>query len=249
MIKDRYFKKGYNQNNKSIKLNNLPFDIFKKMVPSSKEFVDKQFLLLKEELTPKELKLNFSHYVQLLHDQIYADFLKIQKTGFNKAFSDDLESGELSFEKFDKFFLSLSQSRKVRSGGVFELIIENLLKFLEYPLDTQKKIDNKKVDFVLPSLDFYKKNPLNTVLLSAKRTTRERWKQVVPEVSQSNQFYLATIDKKITSDQLKEMEKYRVFVINTLQNIDSFSHYKEAANMVSFEHFLDFTLDHQRRTW
>ena len=86
-------------------MNNLPFDIFKKMVPSSKEFVDKQFLLLKEELTPKELKLNFLHFVQLLHDQIYADFLKIQKTGFNKAFADDLESGELSFEKFDKFFL------------------------------------------------------------------------------------------------------------------------------------------------
>ena len=71
-----------------------------------------------------ELKINFSHYVQLLHDQIYTDFLKIQKDGFNKAFSDDLESGELSFEKFDKFFLSLSQSRRVRSGGVFELIIE-----------------------------------------------------------------------------------------------------------------------------
>ena len=212
------------------------------MVPSSKEVVDKHFLRLKEELTSNELKINFSHYVQLLHDQIYTDFLKIQKDGFNKAFSDDLESGELSFEKFDKFFLSLSQSRRVRSGGVFELIIENLLKFLEYPIDTQKKIDNKRVDFVLPSVDFYKKNPLNTVLLSAKRTTRERWKQVVPEVSQS-------IDKQITSDQLKEMEKHRVFVINTLQNIDSIDHYKNAANMVSFEHFLDFTLDHQKRTW
>ena len=79
------------------------------MVPSSKEVVDKHFLRLKEELTSNELKINFSHYVQLLHDQIYTDFLKIQKDGFNKAFSDDLESGELSFEKFDKFFLSLSQ--------------------------------------------------------------------------------------------------------------------------------------------
>ena len=79
------------------------------MVPSSKEVVDKHFLRFKEELTSNELKINFSHYVQLLHDQIYTDFLKIQKDGFNKAFSDDLESGELSFEKFDKFFLSLSQ--------------------------------------------------------------------------------------------------------------------------------------------
>ena len=230
-------------------MNNLPFDIFKKMVPSSKEVVEKHFLLLKEVLKSDELKKNFSYYVQLLHDQVYKDFLEIQKDGFNKAFSDDLERGELSFEKFDKFFLSLSQSRKVRSGGVFELIIENLLKFLEYPIDTQKKIDNKRVDFILPSVEFYEQNPLNTVLLSAKRTTRERWKQVVPEVSQSNQFFLATIDKQITSEQLKEMQKHRVFIINTKQNINSIDHYKTAANMVSFEYFIDFTLDHQKKTW
>ena len=230
-------------------MNNLPFDIFKKMVPSSREVVDKHFLPLQEVLKSDELKKNFSYYVQLLHDQVYSDFLEIQKDGFNKAFSDDLERGELSFEKFDKFFLSLSQSRKVRSGGVFELIIENLLKFLEYPIDTQKKIDNKRVDFVLPSVEFYKKNPLNTVLLSAKRTTRERWKQVVPEVSQANQFFLATIDKQITGEQLKEMQKHRVFIINTSQNINSIEHYKNAANMVSFEYFIDFTLDHQKKTW
>ena len=180
---------------------------------------------------------------------MYTDFLEIQKDGFNQAFSEDLERGELSFEKFDKFFLSLSQSRKVRSGGVFELIIENLLKFLEYPIDTQKKIDNKRVDFILPSVEFYENNPLNTVLLSAKRTTRERWKQVVPEVSQSNQFFLATIDKQITSEQLKEMQKHRVFIINTKENINSIDHYKNAANMVSFEYFIDFTLDHQKKTW
>ena len=219
------------------------------MVPSSKEVVEKHFLSLKEVLKSDELKKNFSFYVQLLHDQVYTDFLEIQKDGFNQAFSEDLERGELSFEKFDKFFLSLSQSRKVRSGGVFELIIENLLKFLEYPIDTQKKIDNKRVDFILPSVEFYENNPLNTVLLSAKRTTRERWKQVVPEVSQSNQFFLATIDKQITSEQLNEMQKHRVFIINTKENINSIDHYKNAANMVSFEYFIDFTLDHQKKTW
>ncbi len=134
------------------------------MAPSIRETVCKHFSKIETELSIDDLRKNFSYYVQLLHDQIYEDFLVLQDKAFNKAFSEEIKlKEELSFEKFDKFFLSLSQSRRVRSGGVFEIIIEKLLNHLSYPLDIQKKIGKKKVDFVLPSIDFFQNDPLNSI--------------------------------------------------------------------------------------
>ena len=226
-----------------------PFSVFQKMVPSTKEVVDIHFSKLKSQIDINDFKNNFSFHFQFLHDQIYKEFLILQSKAFNKAFENDLYHKELSFERFDSFFLSLSNSRKVRSGAVFEKILERMLTHLSYPLDIQKKVDNKKVDFVLPSINFYNNDPLNSILLSAKRTLRERWKQVVPEANKSNLFFLATIDEDITADQLKEMQKHRVFIVNTKKNINYISHYKEANNMISFEHFIDFYLDHQMKSW
>lgn len=220
------------------------------MAPSIRETVCKHFSKIETELSIDDLRKNFSYYVQLLHDQIYEDFLVLQDKAFNKAFSEEINlKEELSFEKFDKFFLSLSQSRRVRSGGVFEIIIEKLLNHLSYPLDIQKKIGKKKVDFVLPSIDFFQNDPLNSILLSAKRTFRERWYQVAIESNLSNTFFLATIDPNITQDQLDEIQNAGIYVVNTKHNIDSIMHYQTSSNVMSYEYFIFRHLDHQLKIW
>ena len=228
---------------------NKPFDVFKEMMPSSAKFVEKYILELN---TPHDkLKTNFSHYLDEIQNKIYVEYLSLEEQAFNKAIQDGLfgDKDSLSMEKLKSFFLSVSQSRKSRAGKVFELIIENLLKYLNYPIDTQKKIQNLKIDFILPSRKYYDIDPLGTILLSAKRTFRERWKQVVSEADQSNTFFLATIDKDITKIQLNEIQNSGIYVINTEKNINSIMHYKNSKNVISYEHFIDFHLDHQIKNW
>ena len=72
------------------------------------------------------------------------------------------------FKVFDKFYLSLAQSRKARAGKTFESTHNSLFKMLKYPFDEQIVIDGKP-DFLMPSAEHYRKNPMECIIFTAKR--------------------------------------------------------------------------------
>ena len=107
------------------------------------------------------------------------------------------------YEHLRQMFLSISQSRKARGGKDFELQIGALLDLIEVPF--QKKKRTHRVDFMIPSDDAFEKNRSRALIVSAKRTLRERWREVVEELysMRAPNVYLATADEDVAESHVK----------------------------------------------
>ena len=151
-----------------------------------------------------------------------------------------------SFRTFDRFFLSLAQSRKSRAGKGFEDIHNALFSRLGYPFTAQAVI-NGKPDFIMPSVDYYRKNPMDSIIFTAKRTLRERWRQIVTEGTRGLGFYLATIDTSVSAEQLSEMMRHRIYMVIP-ENLKT-ENYNGFENVISFREFFRDHLDPRMDIW
>ena len=219
-------------------------------------------IVTSNNLTINQIKNNFDTIINNIEKEAYRLYLICEEIYGKEVFSAFIEYLNRSrrinsilelqdslgeyFYSFDKFFLSLSQSRKARSGKTFESITNNLFKSLNYPFDEQIVI-NGKPDFLMPSESHYRKNPMDCIIFTTKRTLRERWRQIVTEGTRGLGFYLATIDEKISSIALEEMLKHRIYIVcpQELRN----KCYNDAINVLSFYQFFKDHLDPAMKRW
>ncbi|SRR5258708_8520568 len=209
-----------------------------------------------------QIKENFDNLLEETEKEAYKVYL-----GFEKSYGEEvfkvfveqlIQSGEISelnqlgtilgqyFRVFDKFYLSLAQSRKSRAGHSFENIHNALFKELGYPFDEQRVI-NGKPDFILPSYAHFKANPIDCIIFTAKRTLRERWRQITTEGTRGLGFFLATIDDALTSTQLTEMHHNRIYIVCP-ENIKT-AKYGDKVNVLSFKEFFLDHLDPAMERW
>lgn len=210
----------------------------------------------------EQVKENFDALLQATEKEAYRIYLEYEReygSKVLKAFVEDLiQTGELSdlskaggvlcnyFTLFDRFFLSLAQSRKSRAGKSFEDIHNSLFKRLGYRFDEQRVI-NGKPDFLMPYFEHYQKNPMDCIIFTSKRTLRERWRQIVTEGTRGLGFFLATIDEDVTNAQLDEMRKNRIYLVCPNQIIEN--RYKGVVNVLSFTQFFKDYLDPAMERW
>jgi len=123
-----------------------------------------------------------------------------------------------------------------------------LFKKLQYPFDPQPEIDGNP-DFVFPSVSLYKKNAQDAIVFTAKRTLRERGRQIVTEGAKGLGFFLATIDEGVSKAQIGEMKSARIQLVVPSRLKESVRQYSAAANVVTFEDFLEDHLDPKMTKW
>lgn len=152
------------------------------------------------------------------------------------------------FNTLRDFYKSISQSRASRAGGSLQNHIAFILDSLRYPYEVQKII-NGKPDFILPSANLYYTTPGECVLLTAKRTLRERWRQIITEGFKSPQYFLVTIDEKQSSDSLKEMAGHRIYLVVPERIKQSVSVYGTSGNVISVRAFFEDYLDPAMIRW
>ncbi|WP_419252442.1 type II restriction endonuclease [Caulobacter sp. ErkDOM-YI] len=118
--------------------------------------------------------------------------------------------------EIDRIMLSASQQRKSRAGYSFEHHIEAMLEAGSIPFAKQVVIEaRKRPDFVLPSLAHLRgelEGPARGLILSAKTTLRERWKQVEREMGASD-LYLATVDETIAANAIEDMATMNITLV------------------------------------
>lgn len=116
----------------------------------------------------------------------------------------------------DALMLSASQQRRSRAGYSFEHHIEAMLIAGGLPFEKQVVIEAKKrPDFVMPSLKHLRRPATGReagLILSAKTTLRERWKQVQSEMGDSDLF-LATVDETIASNAIEDMAEMGITLV------------------------------------
>lgn len=209
-----------------------------------------------------QIKENFDDLLEETEKEayrIYRGFEKSYGEEIFKAFANEVvKSGEISnmdqlgcllgnyFSVLDSFYMSLAQSRKTRAGHSFENIHNALFKELQYPFDEQRVI-NGKPDFIMPSYDHFMANSIDCIIFTAKRTLRERWRQIVTEGNRGLGFFLATIDDKVSTSQLQEMHRSRIYLVCP-QNIKT-AKYNDVMNVLSFKQFFKDHLDPAMERW
>lgn len=216
-----------------------------KTIPSANEIVNEAFKevgLTSTTKPPEEILLNFNNNLKSVfehtlivleryEEKTYGQILKelcrqrreeiksIIKTTSNKNSQDEIdcigEVLEVLSPDLWHVFLSRSQSRKSRGGADFQHQIAKLLKLADVPFEQEER--KYRVDFMIPSSDAFKKDKTRTILLSAKRTLRERWREVVEELynTRSPNVYLATADflKDISQQTVDQIKKYNVHLL------------------------------------
>jgi hypothetical protein len=155
-----------------------------------------------------------------------------------------------SFPLIDKILLSASQTRKSRAGRSFECHIETMLRDGGVPHEVQVVMATKRrPDFVLPGFKLYNRKDRehkDALILSAKTTLRERWKQVEGEMKNCD-LYLATVDDKIAESAIQSMQASGIkLVVPESLKKSKVTAYEQQDNVVSFKTFFHEHLEKMR---
>ena len=212
--------------------------------PYDTEFIKDNFSSLVSDLQLAA----YGYYLQAEREacgDVLASYVKSHTNGDSVV--DALQSLQESFFVFDRFFLSLTQSRRQRAGASFEEVVQTLFRALGYPYTPQPEFSGSRPDFVLPSLSHYDAFAADCMIFTCKRTLRERWRQVVTEGLTGQAFYLATIDEGISRPELAKMKDRSVIVVVPKLIKEKF--YGDQLNVISFENFFDHHLDPAVSRW
>lgn len=153
----------------------------------------------------------------------------------------------------DALMLSASQQRKSRAGYSYEHHIEAMLIAGSIPFEKQVVIESKKrPDFILPSLKFVnsgKRGADTGLILSAKTTLRERWKQVERE-KKDRRLFLTTVDENIAGNAIEDMASIDVYLVIPESLIKSKeTEYGGHRNVISFKDFCEVHLKPHISNW
>jgi hypothetical protein len=150
-------------------------------------------------------------------------------------------------DELARLFMHLGQSRRSKAGRTFETNLRGLFRRLDYPFDEGPMI-NGKPDFLMPGKKLFGVNPAECIIFTAKRTLRERWRQITTE-GKHFRLFLATIDEKVSENQLGEMLKQQVYLVIPKKKIEDNAAYRGAKNVISFEEFFRDFLDPAVKRW
>jgi hypothetical protein len=207
-------------------------------------------LLSQTQLTPSDIRARFDDLIGELEQEVYRLYRADEQIYTQRALQTffrhcAIHEGITTVEglietigesngALDAFYLSLAQSRKARAGSTFEDINRLLFRRVDVPFDEQPQIDGRP-DFVMPSAAHYRRNAMDCLIFTAKRTLRERWRQIVTEGARGYGFFLATLDDKISAQQIEAMRNNRVFIVcpTTLKR----AKYSEQVNVLSYSEF------------
>jgi hypothetical protein len=154
-----------------------------------------------------------------------------------------------NYPKIDAIFLSASQQRKTRAGRSFEHHIGAALTCGRIRFIEQAVTGGRRPDFVMPDLNQlhnHKRVREHALVLAAKTTLRERWKQVSSERLNCDVF-LATVDDRVAATSIKEMADadIRLIVPESLKASKETWYYGQT-NVLSFREFFDDSIRKQR---
>jgi len=173
------------------------------------------------------------------------DIVRILATGNQSLVSSVVRN----FAALNASFLSASQHRKSRAGRSFEHHIGRLLTDGNVSFEEQVITGGRRPDFVMPSKQVLRSTVRSfddALVLSAKTTLRERWKQIMLESADCGLF-LATVDDRVSSEAIEDMRVRGIFlVVPESLKTASTTCYENKNNVLSFREFFDIEIVQKR---
>jgi hypothetical protein len=155
--------------------------------------------------------------------------------------------------------LSNTQSRRSRAGKTFEAIIYKLYEAYGYEFASQRQIGKKTfadkglgkmVDSLLPHVEAFEQRRDKVVIGTMKTTLRERWQEVVEEVSRTGlpKIYLLTMDEDLSETKVQQMGKHNIVLVvpEWVKKQDKLVKYR---NVISFEDYFTEEIPDVLKYW
>ena len=150
---------------------------------------------------------------------------------------------------------SFAQGRKSRAGGSPQYHLQRLMENAGYAdeFETQQVL-NGTVDFLFPSRQAWDRDWRRCIIVSIKRSLRERYKQVFEELSiaQGTVYLFATetyeeSEKDITKSKVERLNEQNVYLVVRDRIKDTC--FSEAVNVIGFTAFITEELPNHRARW
>lgn len=154
-------------------------------------------------------------------DKQLINWLNLEYSLFRQV-EDHLYGGKIyrgfaTMQEFINVANSILNRRKSRAGKSLEYHLETIFDVNQLPYDAQAITEkNKKTDFLFPSERAYHDMTYNAdklILLAAKTTCKDRWRQVMSEADRIKTKFLCTLQQGISSNQMEEMKSANIILV------------------------------------
>lgn len=209
---------------------------------------------------PTWIKEHFSTLAENVQIAAQQQFLEAQQAAVRVAFAEvllPLAGNQASpadivqvvgdhFYALESFFVGRNQGRRPH-GKAFELLVCKLIA-LSYAGAAQAVIHGQP-DFIMPSIEHFRRSPNDALIFSVKKTVRDRWRQMLTDGTRPRGLFVATMDEEITHRDLAEMLATQVWVVVPERVKAARNDYQSAPNVIPFEYFFERYLDPAVERW
>lgn len=166
----------------------------------------------------------------------------------NNRYADIITRPFNSVEQLIETANTILNRRKSRAGKSLEHHLAEVFNNFELNYSTQSVTeDNKKPDFLFPGPDAYSDssfNDRNLIMLAAKTTCKDRWRQILNEADRIRTKHLFTLQQGISANQLTEMYNSGVCLVVPNVYINSFP-LEFRHRILTLNNFIQFVADKQ----
>lgn len=163
-------------------------------------------------------------------DEILLDWIDTEYQLFKfmeeKVYTDIVTQPFASIDAFIKMANEVLNRRKSRAGKSLEHHLCDIFTYNKLVFEEQAVTeDNKRPDFLFPNAKCYH-NLLfpadDLIILGAKTTCKDRWRQVLTEANRVDVKYLFTLQQGISKNQLREMHDSNLTLVVPQKYISCF---------------------------
>lgn len=138
-----------------------------------------------------------------------------------------VKSGFSDLEEFVALANTILNRRKSRAGKSLEHHLSYIFSKNKLPFSEQMVTEgNYRPDFMFPSIEAYHDISYprkDIIVLAAKTTCKDRWRQILNEAGNLDKHYLFTLQQGITNNQLDQMFNANVQLVVPKQHLFTFS--------------------------
>lgn len=143
-----------------------------------------------------------------------------------KVYADVISKPFGNIDSFVQTANEVLNRRKSRAGKSLEHHLACIFTHNELVFEEQAVTeDNKKPDFLFPNANCYHNLQFpadNLIVLGAKTTCKDRWRQVLTEADRVDVKYLFTLQQGVSKNQLREMRDSHLTLVVPHQYVGSF---------------------------
>lgn len=152
-----------------------------------------------------------------------------------------LQNGFASVEDFISYSLSVQNRRKSRMGHALQNHLSALFNAHLLKYQSQARTEGKNTpDFLFPGETEYQNPAFDAsllVMLGAKSTCKDRWRQVLTEADRIRHKHLCTLETAISRDQTDEMEVRHLSLVLP-QQLHQTYHADQRAKLLTLDEFI-----------